>query len=55
MSASAIYGIGVVVVVAGLFYVENLSHVPTQWIVAMVILVVGAGLVGMANSTKKPS
>ncbi len=55
MSAAAIYGIGVIVVVAGLVYVANLAHVHTQWIVAMAILVIGAGLVGMANSTKKPS
>ena len=54
MSSSAVYAIGIVVLVAGLVYVATLGHVHTQWIVAMVVLVVGAGLIGLANSTKKP-
>ena len=55
MSSFAVYAIGVVVLVAGLVYVANLAHVHTQWIVAMVILVAGAGLVGAASNTKKPN
>jgi hypothetical protein len=55
MSASAIYGIGVVVILAGLIYVATLTHVHTPWIVAMAILVAGAGIVGIANNTKRPS
>jgi uncharacterized membrane protein HdeD (DUF308 family) len=55
MSASAVYAIGMIVVIAGLVYVAHLTHVHTQWIVAMVILVAGAGIIGIANNTKKPS
>ncbi len=54
MSSSAIYAIGVVVVLAGLVYVASITHVQTKWIIAMGLLVVGAGLVGMASNTKKP-
>ncbi len=54
MSSFAIYGIGVVLIVAGLIYVATLTHVHTPWIVGMAILVVGAGLIGAANNTKKP-
>ncbi len=54
MSATAVYGIGMIVIIGGLVYVASLTHVHTQWIVAMVILVAGAGIVGIANNTKKP-
>ncbi len=55
MSSFAIYAIGVVILVAGLVYVATLTHIHTPWIVGMVILVVGAGLIGAANNTKRPS
>ena len=55
MSASVTYGIGVVVILIGLIYVASLTHVHTPWIVAMALLVLGAGIVGIANNTKKPS
>jgi hypothetical protein len=44
----------VVVIIGGLIYVATLTHVHTPWIVAMAVLVAGAGLVGIANNTKKP-
>jgi hypothetical protein len=54
MSSFAIYAIGVVIIVIGLIYVASLAHVHTPWIVGGAILVVGAGLIGAANNTKKP-
>ncbi len=54
MSSFAVYAIGILVLVAGLAYVANLMHIHTQWIVAMVVLVAGAGLIGAASTTKKP-
>lgn len=53
MSSFAIYAIGVVVIIIGLVYVASAAHVHTQWIVGGAILVLGAGLIGAVNSTKK--
>ncbi len=50
--AFGLYGLGIVIVIAGLVYVAVLGHVATHWIVAMVILVAGAGLIGAVNNTK---
>ena len=55
MSSFAIYVVGIVVLVAGLVYVATLTHIHTPWIVGMAILVIGAGLIGAANNTKRPS
>lgn len=42
----AMYGVGLLVLIGGLVYVAVLSHVHSQWIVAMVIVLLGAGLNG---------
>jgi hypothetical protein len=54
MSSFAIYAIGVVVIIIGLVYVASTAHVHTPWIVGGAILVLGAGLIGAVNSTKRP-
>ncbi len=48
----ALYVVGIVILIAGLVYVAVLTHVHTQWIVAMVIVLVGAGLMAAVNNTK---
>jgi succinate-acetate transporter protein len=48
-----LYGLGLVVLIGGLVYVAVLTHVHTQWIVAMVIVLVGAGLMAAVNNTKQ--
>jgi hypothetical protein len=49
----ALYIVGLLILIGGLVYVAVLTHVHTQWIVAMVIILVGAGLIAAVNSTRQ--
>ena len=49
----ALYGVGLLVLIGGLVYVAVLTHVASHWIVAMVIILVGAGLMAAVNNTKQ--
>ncbi len=53
MSSFAIYTIGTLIIIAGVIYICHLVHMPTQWIVGLSILLVGAGLIGAVNSTRQ--
>jgi uncharacterized membrane protein YdjX (TVP38/TMEM64 family) len=58
MSSFGIYAIGTLILIVGVVYVCHLAHVPERWIVAVAILLLGAGTMGAVNSTKqrdKPS
>ncbi len=48
-----LYGLGLVILIGGLVYVAVLTHVHSQWIVAMVIVLLGAGLMAAVNNTKQ--
>lgn len=48
----ALYALGLVILIGGLVYVAVLTHVHSQWIIAMVIILVGAGLMAAVNNTK---
>ena len=48
----ALYVAGMVILIGGLIYVAVLTHVHSQWIVAMVIVLAGAGLMAAVNNTK---
>jgi peptidoglycan/LPS O-acetylase OafA/YrhL len=50
--AFGLYGLGLVILIGGLVYVAVLTHVHSQWIVAMVIVLLGAGLMAAVNNTK---
>jgi cytochrome c biogenesis protein CcdA len=49
----ALYAVGLVILIGGLVYVAVLTHVHSQWIVAMVIVLVGAGLMAAVNNTRQ--
>jgi hypothetical protein len=49
----ALYIVGILILIGGLVYVAVLTHVHTQWIVAMVIILVGAGLMAAVNNTRQ--
>lgn len=53
MSSFALYLLGVIVLIGGLAYVAWLVHVPPQWIVAGVIVVLGLGILGAAKNTQR--
>ncbi len=48
-----IYAIGTLILLAGVVYVAHLAHVPEKWIVAMALLVLGAGIMGGVSSTRQ--
>jgi hypothetical protein len=47
-----LYGLGLLILIGGLVYVAVLTHVHSQWIVAMIIVLLGAGLMAAVNNTK---
>ncbi len=49
----ALYGLGTFILIAGVLYVCHLVHMPTHWMVALAILLVGGGLMGAVNSTRQ--
>jgi xanthine/uracil/vitamin C permease (AzgA family) len=48
-----IYAVGTIILIAGLAYVAHLAHVPSQWIVAGAVIVLGAGIMGAVQSTRQ--
>jgi len=51
--SSALYLIGFIVVVAGLAYAAHLAHVPSAWIIAGVIVLLGIGILKTVTSTTR--
>jgi hypothetical protein len=49
----AIYAVGTLILIAGLVYVAHLAHVPERWIIAVALLVLGAGIMGGVSSTRQ--
>ncbi|MET4569375.1 hypothetical protein [Rhodanobacter soli] len=53
MSSFALYLIGMIVVIGGLVYAAWLMHVPTQWLVVGVLVLLGIGIVGAVTHTRR--
>ncbi|KRA33693.1 MULTISPECIES: hypothetical protein [Rhodanobacter] len=53
MSSFALYLIGMIVVIGGLAYVAFLMHVPSQWIIAGAVVLLGLGIVGAVTHTRR--
>ena len=53
MSSFALYLIGMIVVIGGLAYIAVLAHVPNQWIVGGVVVLLGLGIVGAVTKTRR--
>jgi len=53
MSSFALYLIGMIVVIGGLTYAAWLMHVPTQWLVVGVLVLLGIGIVGAVTHTRR--
>ena len=51
--APALAAAGVLILLAGLVYVAHLVHMPERWIVAGVLLILGAGIMGGVSSTRQ--
>jgi len=47
-----LYLLGFVLLIAGLVYGANLMHVPPHWIVVLVLIVAGLGIVKAVKATR---
>ena len=48
-----IYAIGVAILIAGLVYGAHLVHMPTHWIVAGAIVLLGVGILSGVKATRQ--
>jgi NhaP-type Na+/H+ or K+/H+ antiporter len=48
-----LYLVGTLILVAGVAYVAHLAHVPQHWILAIAIILLGAGVMGAVSSTRR--
>ena len=48
-----LYSIGFAIVIGGLIYAAYLMHVPTHWIVAGTIVLLGMGIVKAVTATRQ--
>jgi cadmium resistance protein CadD (predicted permease) len=48
-----IYAIGFAILIAGLLYAAHLMHMPSHWIVAGGIVLVGMGLLSAVKATRQ--
>ncbi len=49
-----IYLVGYLIVIGGVIYALNLAHVPSHWIIAVAVIMLGAGvLTGVQNTRSK--
>ena len=50
----ALYALGYAIVIGGVAYMAHLMHLPQHWIVAIVIILLGVGIVtGVTNTRQK--
>jgi hypothetical protein len=48
-----LYSIGFAIVVAGLIYAAHLMHMPTHWIAAGAIVLIGVGILKGVKATRQ--
>jgi hypothetical protein len=48
-----IYSIGSVIVIGGLIYAASLMHIPTHWIVAGAVVLLGVGILSGVKATRQ--
>jgi TctA family transporter len=46
----AVYAVGYLLVIAGVAYIAHLLHIPEDWIVGIVVVMAGVGMLGGAQS-----
>ena len=47
-----LYLFGTIVLIAGVVYVCHLAHLPSTWVTAIAIVLLGAGVMGAVSSTR---
>jgi hypothetical protein len=49
----AIYGVGYLILIVGVAYMAHLLHIPQAWIIGIVIMLLGAGIVSAVQNTRQ--
>ncbi len=49
----AIYAVGYLILIAGVAYLAHLMHIPQTYIVAVVVILLGVGVVTGVTSTRR--
>ena len=47
-----LYLVGTIVLIAGVVYVCHLAHMPSHWVLAISVVLLGAGIMGAVSSTR---
>lgn len=47
-----LYLVGTLILIAGVVYVCHLAHIPQHWVLAISIVMLGAGIMGAVSSTR---
>jgi hypothetical protein len=47
-----LYLLGTLILIAGVVYVCHLTHMPSHWVGAIAIVLLGAGVMGAVGSTR---
>lgn len=53
MSSFALYLFGMIIVIGGLGYGAWLLHVPSQWLIVGVVILLGIGIIGAVTHTRR--
>lgn len=53
MSSFSLYLVGMIIVIGGLAYGAFMLHVPTPWLIVGVVVLLGIGIVGAVNHTRR--
>lgn len=48
-----LYLLGTIILIAGVAYIAHLAHVPQHWILAVAVVLLGAGVMGAVSSTRR--
>ncbi len=51
----ALYALGYLMIVAGVAYLASLMHIPQTWIMAIVVILLGIGIVTVAQNNRGKS
>lgn len=53
MSSFSLYLIGMIIVIGGLAYGAFMLHVPASWLIVGALVLLGIGIVGAVNHTRR--
>ncbi len=55
LMSNGLYALGYLVVILGVAYIAHLMHIPQAWIVGIVVVLIGMGIVTISQNLKAKS